>query len=168
MRRLLAVAALGAAAGTATAQSGTVTGGVTTTRTGGGGLPSAMPGQVVGNGFNLAGSAPQPVGSGLPPAGTPVAPGMPASRPYDPNRPLDMFRGTGLDTSRMVAPISAFPPLPGQEKNLIDRLYDKLDAVFSTNPFARSAEPPPRPMNVTPGIFRRNRERLDDRMWRRD
>jgi hypothetical protein len=157
MRRLLAVAALGAAAGTATAQSGTVSGGVT--RTGGG---PAMPGQVVGSGYNLAGSAPQPVGTPQPPVGTP------GGKAYDPNRPLDVFRGTGLDTSKMVAPISAFPPLPGQEKNLIDRLYDKLDAVFSYNPFARATEPLPRPMNVTPGIFRRNRERFDDRMWRRD
>jgi hypothetical protein len=167
MRRLLAVAALGAAAGTATAQSGTVTGGVTTTRTGNG---SAMPGQVVGNGFNLAGSAPQPVGTPLPPAGSPLPPaGTPNSRPYDPNRPLDVFRGTGINPTQMIAPVPNFPPLPGQEKNLIDRLYDRLDAVFSYNPFAaRTAEPPPRPMNVTPGIFRRNRERFDDRMWRRD
>jgi len=159
MRRLLAVAALGAAATTATAQSGTVTGGVTTTRTGGG---SAMPGQVVGSGFNLAGSAPQPVGTPQPQVGTQI------SRPYDPSRPLDMFRGTGINPNQAVAPISAFPPLPGQEKNLIDRLYDKLDAVVGFNPFARTAEPLPRPMNVTPGIFRRNRERFDDRMWRRD
>ena len=165
MRRLLAVAALGAAAGTATAQSGTVTGGVTTSRTGNG---SAMPGQVVGSGFNLAGSAPQPIGTPLPPSGTPLAAGMPASRPYDPNRPLDMFRGTGIKTNQMVAPISAFPPLLGQEKNLIDRMYDKLDAVFTYNPFTRPTEAPERPTNVTPGIFRRNRERFDDRMWRRD
>jgi hypothetical protein len=162
MRRLLAVVALGVAAGTATAQSGTATGGVTNSRAGGGGAPASMPGQVVGNGFGLAGSTPQPVGTPLPSVGTPT------SRPYDPSRPYDVFRGTGLDTSKMVTPISAFPPLPGQEKNLIDRLYDKLDAFVSINPFARSAEPPPRPMNVTPGIFRRNRERFDDRMWRRD
>lgn len=156
MRRLLAVAALGAAAGTAHAQSGTVTGGVT--RTGGG---PAMPGQVVGSGYNLAGSAPQPVGS---PAGA----SMPGGKAYDPSRPLDVFRGTGINTSQLVTPVPTFPPLPGQEKNIVDRLYDKLDAVFSYNPFARAAEPPPRPMNVTPGIFRRNRERFDDRMWRRD
>src|SRR5687768_3107530 len=115
MRRLLAVAALGAAATTAAAQSGTVTGGVTNTRTGNG---SAMPGQVVGSGFNLAGSAPQsvgqPVGTSQPQVGTQI------SRPYDPSRPLDMFRGTGLNPNQAIAPISAFPPLPGQEKNIID------------------------------------------------
>ena len=156
MRRLLAVAALGAATGTAHAQSGTVTGGVT--RTGGG---AAMPGQVVGNGFNLAGSTPQPTG-------TPAGAGMPGGKAYDPSRPLDVFRGTGINTNQMVTPVPTFPPLPGQEKNLIDRLYDKLDAVVSFNPFARAPEAPERPANVTPGIFRRNRERFDSRTWRRD
>lgn len=162
MRRLLAVAALGAAAGTAPAQSGTVTGGVTTTRLGGGGAPASMPGQVVGSGFNLAGSAPQPVGKMLPPAGDPL------SRPYDPSRPLDVFKGTGISPNQVIAPITAFPPVPGPDKNLIDRLYDKLDAALNVNFFARKPEPVAAPPNVTPGIFRRNRERVQERMWRRD
>ncbi|QDU19192.1 hypothetical protein [Urbifossiella limnaea] len=167
MRRLLAAAALGVAAGTASAQTGTATGTTTTSRPGGG---SAMPGQVVGSSYNLAGSAPQPVGSPVgSPVGTPLPPaGTPITRPYDPRRPNDVFRGTGLSPNQVIAPISAFPPLPGQEKNLIDRMYDKLDSFWSINIFARQAEPLERPPTVTPGIFRRNRERHDDRMWRRD
>jgi hypothetical protein len=161
MRHLLVLAALGAAAGTASAQSGTVTGGVSTTRAGSG-VPASMPGQVVGSGFNLAGSAPQPVGKMLPPAADPLM------RPYDPSRPLEMFKGTGISPNQVIAPISAFPPLPGQEKNLIDRLYDRLDSALNVNFFSRAPEPVAPPMNVTPGIFRRNRERLADRMWRRD
>ncbi|MBN9522358.1 hypothetical protein J0H58_28205 [bacterium] len=161
MRRLLAVAALGAAAGTAPAQSGTATGGISTTRAGGGATAS-MPGQVVGSGFNLAGSAPQPVGKMLPPAADPL------SRPYDPSRPLDVFKGTGINPRQVIAPISAFPPIPGPEKNLIDRLYDKLDAALNVNFFSRKPEAVAAPMNVTPGIFRRNRERAQDRMWRPD
>ena len=161
MRRLLAAAAVAAAAGTATAQSGTATGGVTTTKAGGG-VPASMPGQVVGSGFNLAGSTPQPVGRQQPTVGDPL------TRPYDPTKPLDQLRGTGLDLKNVIAPISASPPVPGADKNLIDRLYDKLDSALSVNFFARTPEPVARPQNVTPGIFRRNRERADDRMWRRD
>jgi hypothetical protein len=160
MRRLLAVAVLGAAAGTAAAQSGTATGGVSTTRAGGG-VPLSMPGQVVGSGFNLSGSAPQPVGGKLPPVGDPMM------RRYDPSRPLDALKGTGIDPSTVIAPISAFPPVPAPEKNLIDRLYDKLDSALSFK-FSRTPEPVARPKNVTPGIFRRNRERTDAQAWRRD
>ena len=160
MRRLLAAAALGAAAGTAAAQFGTATGGITTTRAGGG-APLSMPGQVVGSGFNLAGSAPQQVGSKLPPVGDPMM------RPYDPSRPLDALKGTGINPNTVIAPISAFPPVPGPEKNLIDRLYDRLDAALSFK-FSRTPEPAARPANVTPGIFRRNRERAAAQAWRRD
>jgi hypothetical protein len=120
-----------------------------------------MPGQVVGSGFDLAGSAPRPVGGTLPPVGDSTM------RRYDPNRPLDAFKGTGIDPRNVIAPISAFPPVPGPDKNLIDRLYDKLDAALSFS-FLRTPTPVAQPPNVTPGIFRRNRERVDARMWRRD
>lgn len=163
MRHLLALAAVAAGAGAVLAQSGTVTGGVSTTKAGGGATPS-MPGQVVGTGFGgLSGSSPQPVGTKLPTVGDPL------TRPYDPARPLDALKGTGLNPKSVIAPISAFPtgPTPGPEKNLIDRLYDKLDSALSFR-ITRTPEPVAAPMNVTPGIFRRNRERTADKMWRRD
>lgn len=161
MRHLLALGAACALSATAAAQSGTVTGGTTTTRVGGGAVPS-MPGQAVGTGFSLpgaAGSTPQPVGQKLPQVGNAL------SRPYDPSRPLDVFKGTGIDPKSVVAPISAFPPVPGPQPDLVDRLYAKLTSFVS---FAKPTAPLAQPPNVTPGIFRRNRERLDERMWRRD
>ncbi|HEX4614136.1 MAG TPA: hypothetical protein VH092_38490 [Urbifossiella sp.] len=154
MRHLLALAATAATAGAAAAQFGTATGGVTTS---GGG--TSMPGQVVGSTPGLAGGTPQPIGTHQPQVGTP--PG----RPYDPSRPLDVFKGTGVDPNSVIAPLSPYPSLPAPEKNLIDRLYDRLDSVLT---FSHTPKAVPRPPNVTPGIFRRNRERVDDRMWRRD
>jgi hypothetical protein len=165
MRRLLAAAAVGAAAGTAAAQFGTATGGVNTTRAGGGATAS-MPGQVVGSGFNLSGSAPKPVGTQLPPAAGPL------SRPYDPTKPLDVFKGTGIDPKSVVTPITPLSPYPNTpplvEKNLVDRLYDKLDSALHVSFFSKPPAPVAKPPNVTPGIFRRNRERAEERMWRRD
>lgn len=160
MRRVLAAAAVVCAAGSAAAQFGTATGGFSTSKAGGG-VPASMPGQVVGSGFNLAGSAPQPVGKQLPLVGDSQG------RPYDPSKPLDQLNGTGINPRNVIAPISAFPPVQGPDKNLIDRLYDKLDSALAFK-FSRTPEPVARPANVTPGIFRRNRERFDDRMWRRD
>ncbi len=161
MRRLLAAAAVAVSAGSVAAQSGTATGTVNTARAGGG-VPASMPGQVVGSGFDLAGSTPQPVGKQQPLVGDPL------SRPYDPSKPLDQLMGTGLSPKNVIAPISAFPPVPGPDRNLIDRLYDRLDATLHVNFFARTPEPITRPTNVTPGIFRRNRERVAAQMWRRD
>lgn len=163
MRHLLALGAACALAGAATAQSGTVTGSVTNTRIGGN-APASMPGQAVGSGFSLPNgfsSVGQPVGQKLPPAGN----GM--SRPYDPARPLDVFKGTGIDPKNVVTPISAAPPPPPPQTDLVDRLYAKLGSVFGAlRPTPAAA--PPHPPNVTPGIFRRNRERADERAWRRD
>lgn len=121
---------------------------------------TAMPGQVVGTGFKFS-----PVGTQFPQVGTKVGQplNVPADTPLmrraDPRNPFDGFRGTPLDPKTVVAPV------PGiGDQNALERFYEKLKAAvgLSTN------QPPPPPQNVTPGIFRRNRERAREMMWRRD
>jgi hypothetical protein len=120
-------------------------------------------GQVVGSsvGLNPSGTA---VPRAVPQAGNPV--GNPLGRPYDPTRPLDVFKGTNLDPKSVVAPVSGFPSVPTQQPDLLDKLYAKIGSIthfFSPTPPAQQPAP-----TVTPGIFRRNRERAAERMWRRD
>lgn len=120
----------------------------------------SMPGQTVGSSYNL-----NPGGSTIPraapQAGTPI--GNPLTRPYDPSRPMDMFKGSGIDPKTVVTPLSAFPGLPTQNPSILDRLNSKLGSVVT---YFRPSEPP-RP-TYTPGISRRNRERAMERNWRRD
>jgi hypothetical protein len=94
-----------------------------------------------------------------PPAGSPV--GNALSRPYDPARPLDVFKGTGLDPKSLVAPVA--PMGGGGEPNLLDRLYQRLGSATG---FLKPSTPPR--TTYTPGIARRNRERAAARMWRKD
>lgn len=119
---------------------------------------TAMPGQAVGSGFKF-----NAVGNPFPQAGTKVGQpiNLPAEGPLmrraDPNNPFDGFRGTNLDPKSVIAPV------PGSG-NAFDRFYDQMKSAVGL-----SVQPPPaRPNNVTPGIFRRNRERAKEMMWRRD
>ena len=125
---------------------------------------NAMPGQEVGSGFQLkpAGQAVSKVGK---PVGGPPAGGLMA-KPYDPSKPYDPLKQAGLDPNSVVAPLSAYPQLPGAEPDLVDRLYAKFGTALGLFPKA----PPPPPKNPTPGIFRRDRERAEKQraMWRRD
>ncbi|MBA4065862.1 MAG: hypothetical protein C0501_19515 [Isosphaera sp.] len=121
----------------------------------------AMPGQVVGSGYAV-----NPVGGAVPKAaptaGRPV--NLPAEsamlRRQDPSRPLDALRGSSLDPSQVVAPV------PGAgDQNLLSKLYDKLRGVVSP----RMTEPnEPGRSTYFPSLSRRNRERAEERMWRRD
>jgi hypothetical protein len=123
--------------------------------------PAAMPGQVIGTPLNLN------------PVGTPVNKAVPSradlkklesplSRPYDPGNPLGVFKGTNLDPKMVVAPVAAMHDL--QSPNLLDKLYQKINTSVAS---FFSPSPAPRP-TYTPGISRRNRERAENRMWRRD
>jgi hypothetical protein len=122
------------------------------------GQNTSMPGQIVGTGVTA------PVGQQVPkaaaPAGQPL--NLPADSPnlrrYDPNRPYDVFKGTNLNVNQLVAPI------PGAgDQSTFDRLYEKLKSVVGKSKPAELRAP-----NYTPGIGRRNRERAEQRMWRRD
>jgi hypothetical protein len=99
--------------------------------------------------------------SAAPQAGTNI--GSPLSgRPYDPSNPLGVFKGTGIDPKSVVAPVSGLPGT--QQPDLLDRVSAKLGSVTS---FFRPS-PPPQQKMITPGIFRRNRERAQQANWRRD
>lgn len=116
-------------------------------------------GQVVSNGFTLNPAGTR-VPAAAPPAGTNVGNAM--MRPYDPMRPLDAFKGTNLSPKNVVAPVTGLPGT--QQPDLLDRLYGKLSSVTG---FFRPSSPQSMTPNVTPGIFRRNRER-HKMEWRRD
>ena len=155
MRRLLlAVGVACAAAGTAGAQGSMTAGGNAVMPASGN---AVMPGQSVGTGFSLPGVGKQ-IPKAAPAAGNPI--GTALTRPYDPARPLDAFKGTGLDPKSIVAPVTS---MGSAEPNVLDRLYQKLGSVVG---FQKPSDPPR--MNYTPGIARRNRERAEARMWRRD
>ncbi|HVL14619.1 MAG TPA: hypothetical protein VM529_18750 [Gemmata sp.] len=148
MRQLwLAAAAACAAAGFAGSASGQV---------------NTMPGQVVGTGVDLG---LRPVGEQLPRAGQPV--GQPINLPqdsammrrYDPTRPYDVFKGTGIRPDQVVAPVTS----DFGDKNAFEKMYDKVKYALGI-----SSQPDLRVPNYTPGIGRRNRERAEQRMWRRD
>ena len=95
------------------------------------------------------------------PAGLPVGQNA-HQRPYDHNRPYDQFVGTGIDPSLLRAPLvgpdgrEVAPPGPFAD------FIARVKSVFVKTP------PPQRTIPYAPGISRRNRERAEQRMWRRD
>ncbi|MCS7020969.1 MAG: hypothetical protein NZU63_03955 [Gemmataceae bacterium] len=120
------------------------------------GIPTAgLPGQVIATSYQFSPPLPQP--QPLPRVGSPV--GVPLSSPllvpYDPRRPLDPLRAAGRDTAPLTAPVQGYG-----DQSFFERFLAKIKAVFgvSTTPVA----PPP---NVTPGIFRRNRQAFRQRLW---
>ena len=118
-------------------------------------------GQVVSSSFNLS-PAGNRMPSAAPQAGNSI--GSPLmQRPYDPARPLDAFKGSNIDPTTVIAPVSGFPGT--QQPDLFDRLYTKLGSVTGLIKPTPPSTPKP---NVTPGIFRRNRERNNPQNWRRD
>jgi hypothetical protein len=126
------------------------------------GQVNTMPGQVVGTTVNFNNLT--PVGQKLPRVGTPVGQplNMPAETPllrrYDPNRPYDVLKGTNLSTSQIAAPVVGIG-----DQSALEKFYDKLKGIIG---LAKPGEF--RAPNYTPGIGRRNRERAEERMWRRD
>lgn len=123
----------------------------------------SMPGQAVST---YRGGPVAPVGQRLPaaapPAGQPIANANAMQRPYDPNRPYDAFKGTNIDPNSVVAPLVGADGLPIGPPDVLDKLSDRIRAFFGT------LKPnPPRPP-YAPGISRRNRERAQQMMWRRD
>jgi hypothetical protein len=116
-------------------------------------------GTVVSSGGTVTPAAPR-LPSAAPAAGMKVD--NPFMKPYDPNRPLDALKGTNLNARDVVAPVSGLSGT--QQPDLLDRLADKLSSV--TRIF-KPSQPSVSATNVTPGIFRRNRER-HKMEWRRD
>lgn len=148
MRHLGVAAAVALLAGSAAGQSA---------------APAAMPGQVVGSGINLK-PVGNPVGQRLPSRDELKQLENPLMRAYDPSKPLDAFKGTGIDPKTVVAPVAGFP-MTGDDPNLLERLYTKIGTVTG---FLKTSPVVPQRPTFTPGIGRRNRERAEQRMWRRD
>jgi len=155
MRRwIAAVGAACALAGTASAQVGATTG----TQIG----TAPLPGEIVSNSIMLR-SAGKRLPQAAPPAGKRI--GSPLTSPYDPNNPLAAFNGSNIDTSALVAPVGA-PGLGMNQPGLIGAINSKLEAVTH---FFRPSTPTMAGRTITPGIFRRNRERAKERqMFQRD
>ena len=152
--------------GVACAMSGPAAAQFTTYTPGPNPLSGIMPGQVVGNTAVGSTVTLNPVGNSIPratsPAGNPI--GNPLMRPYDPAKPLDVFKGTNIDPKSVIAPVSGFSNVGTAQPDLLDKLYDKLGSITR---FFRPTytKPPP---SYTPGIYRRDRERAAKRMWRPD
>ena len=98
--------------------------------------------------------------------GIPDVAGRARYAPYISERLNALLTQANAAESKFASANKNTPPLV--EKNLVDRLYDKLDAALHVSFFSKPPAPVAKPPNVTPGIFRRNRERAEERMWRRD
>ena len=121
--------------------------------------PPAMPGQVVGTSRGQVSQVGQRAPAAAPQAGQPITAGA-LQRPYDPNRPYDMFKGTNIDTKQILAPLVGPDGKQVKEPDELDKLSAKIKAFFVQTP------PPGRPP-YAPGISRRTKER-SQHMWRRD
>lgn len=119
----------------------------------------AMPGQAVSTFRGQVTPVGQQAPAAAPQAGLPVTGnGM---RPYDPNRPYDVLKGTNINPNSLVAPLVGPDGKPVDPPDALDRLSDRIRAIFG------ALKPnPPRP-NFAPGITRRTNERAK-MLWRRD
>jgi hypothetical protein len=119
-------------------------------------IPTAgFPGQVIASSYQF--SPPVPTSQTLPRVGAPVGSSLPRpwGTPYDPRRPLDPLRAAGLNTNTLVAPVQGYG-----DQSFFDRFLDRIKATFGLT--SAPINPPP---NVTPGIFRRNRQAHRQRLW---
>lgn len=121
----------------------------------------SMPGQVVSSYSGTVGPVGQKAPAAAPQVGAPIT-SSPMMRPYDPNKPYDAFKGTNIDTKLILAPLVGADGQPVKPPGAIDKLTDKLKSLVGL-----SSTTPTRPP-FAPGIVRRKKERIEDRMWRRD
>jgi hypothetical protein len=140
-----------------TAPGGTVSG--STSQIGSGSTLPSMPGQVVGSYTGQAFPVGNKFPNAAPQAGLPITANA-MQRPYDPNHPYDVFKGTNIDPKQVLAPLVGPDGKPVQPPDKLDVLSDSIKSFFVRTP------PPARPP-YAPGITRRTRERIQQ-MWRRD
>jgi len=115
---------------------------------------AAMPGTPVGTA--MVAPAGSPIPKAVPAAGAKVGTGPTGiPNPLDPRAP----QGQMVDLKNVVAP---YPGMPSPEPSFWERLNQRWDALFGATP------PVAQPTHWNPGIGRRNRERKEERMWRKD
>jgi hypothetical protein len=123
----------------------------------------SMPGTVVSN---TTGDQVKLIGNELPqvakPVGRPVnlPDDNPLLRKYDPNKPYDVFRGTNLSVKSVVAPVNG--ATTEVEPNMFQQISKSVKSILGIS------TPPSVPRIYTPGIARRDRERVRERMFVRD
>jgi hypothetical protein len=124
---------------------------------------ASMPGQVVSNttGENL-----RLVGNDLPQAAKPVGKPInlpnnnPLFRPYNPANPYEALEGTGMNAKSVVAPVNGFTSEAPQ--SMFQQFNNKVKSLLGLT------TPPTVQRIYTPGIYRRDRQRAQERMWVRD
>lgn len=118
--------------------------------------PFSMPGTQVGT--PLVTPAGQSLPKAAPAAGAQVGTG-PGGIPgaLDPRSPKPA--GQEIDLKNVIAP---YPGMPKPAPSFWDQLQERWFKMFMSD------QPVTPPQNITPGIYRRNRERARERMWRWD
>jgi hypothetical protein len=124
---------------------------------------TTMPGTVVSN---TTGDQVRMVGNDLPqvakPVGKPI--NMPTSnpllRPYNVSNPLESLQGTGLSASLVVAPVNGYSS--AVEPSMFQQISNSVKSILGIT------SPPTVQRIYTPGIARRDRERVKERLMIRD
>lgn len=123
----------------------------------------AMPGTIVSN---VSGERVHEVGREQPKVGkkvgTPI--NLPTTnnmmRPYNPANPYEQLQGSNLSSKSVVAPVNGYTDQVNM--SAYDQVMEKMKSLVGLG-----KKPPTPSPNFTPGIFRRDRQREQER-WVRD
>jgi hypothetical protein len=124
---------------------------------------ASMPGQVVSN---TTGEHLRFVGNELPQAAKPVGKPInlpnnnPLFRPYNPANPYEALQGTGMSVKSVVAPVNGYTNEAPQ--SMFQQITNNMKSLLGLT------TPPIIHNTYTPGIFRRDRQRVKERMWVKD
>lgn len=122
-----------------------------------------MSGQVVSN---TAGENVRLIGNDLPQVAKPVGKPVnlpnnnPLFRPYNPANPYESLEGTGLSAKSVVAPVNGYQT--EVQPSVFQQFTNGVKSILGLT------TPPVVQRNFTPGIYRRDRQRVQERMWVRD
>jgi hypothetical protein len=87
--------------------------------------------------------------------------GNPMLRPYNPNNPYEQLQGTNLSPKSVVAPVNGYTP--SAQPSQFTQVVNSLKSIVGLN-----EKPIILAKTYTPGIYRRDRERVHERMFVRD
>ena len=122
-------------------------------------MPGAVVGSTGGDKFKLVGREEprvgRPVGN---PINLPTASGL--MRPYNPANPYEAFQGTNLSAKSVVAPANGYPS--NVPTSAFDQFINTIKTIagIDTKPMVQRV--------YTPGIYRRDHQRVQERMFVRD